>query len=552
MKLKYLFLAAVASAFCFAGCQKEESLSLGNIKLSESYLSIPEAGGSASMTVSSSEDWKFVVNEFWPNVATFKVDEVDGKKVTRKAKHDEFGNLTNWDDVESTTPAWLQPSVLEGHNGETVVNFTAEAVAGGREFELNIICGNNLQNFRVRQGEMTAVSATCAEVNKNGIDGKTYTVKNVTVETIENDQYGNLWVSDGTDKLYIYGTLDAKGNKKNFGSLNIEVGDVLGEISGARGEYKGTPQLVNIRVKGIKKSMLKIVTPAYVASKEGASFEVKAAFKGKGVFYEVDPSCESWVSVSNVKYVAGEPTKLDKNPADTAVFSIRVPKNTGADRSAKITFTSGSSSVPYEFTQEGSILDIDIPAFKELQSGLPGMYRLTGRIVELSVASAYNNADVTIADAAGNEILIFRMVNPDGKIDDLGLKKGDYITVVGKKGDHNGAAQMVSGYCEKLVHYSTVTIPEFVAAPVSDQMYRLTGEITNIKEISAQFKNATLTITDKDGNSILIYRFKSSATPIQDLGLKLGDILTVVGNRGEFKGSAQMVNGFYESHESAE
>lgn len=99
-----------------------------------------------------------------------------------------------------------------------------------------------------------------------------------------------------------------------------------------------------------------------------------------------------------------------------------------------------------------------------------------------------------------------------------------------------------------------VTIPEFLKAEVSERiLYRVTGTIVNITEISESYNNATLTIEDEDGNSLYIFRMKPSGEEnIAELGLTVGDELTAVGYRGEYKGNPQMVNGYYESHVDGE
>ncbi len=94
------------------------------------------------------------------------------------------------------------------------------------------------------------------------------------------------------------------------------------------------------------------------------------------------------------------------------------------------------------------------------------------------------------------------------------------------------------------------TIPEFLAAEVSsDVLYRVSGTIASIEEISEKYNNATLTIEDADANALYIFRMKPSGEEnIADLGLNVGDELTVVGCRGDYEGNPQMVNGYYESH----
>lgn len=130
-----------------------------------------------------------------------------------------------------------------------------------------------------------------------------------------------------------------------------------------------------------------------------------------------------------------------------------------------------------------------------------------------------------------------------GKITDLTIGVGDKLTVLGQRGEYNGTAQMVNGVYESHVHYIPATIKEFLAKEVSDVEYIVTGKIVNIKEISASFKNATLTIADDEGTTLYVFRMKAAegGPAIENIGLKVGDVLTVIGKRGEFNGSAQMV-----------
>ena len=59
MKLKYLLSALIASAFVFAGCEDESKVNEGfdNVKVSDTFLSIPEEGGSVTLTVKAEADW---------------------------------------------------------------------------------------------------------------------------------------------------------------------------------------------------------------------------------------------------------------------------------------------------------------------------------------------------------------------------------------------------------------------------------------------------------------------------------------------------------------
>ena len=138
MKLRYLF-TAILSALLFVSCSEENEPAgaLGDIKLSQTYVSIPADGGSSEITVQANADWAFNAEEI---------------------------------------PDWLTVSQLEGAAGETKVTFAAEAYEGGREVELKIAVGANTQFLMVRQGTAKAVMASCAEVIA-GADGKTYRIQ---------------------------------------------------------------------------------------------------------------------------------------------------------------------------------------------------------------------------------------------------------------------------------------------------------------------------------------------------------------------------------------
>ena len=299
MKLRYLFSMILSSALLLWGCEEVATDSFDNIKLSQTYLSVPEAGGSAEITVTATEAWAFVVDDSWPS--------------------------------------WLAVDVMSGSAGTQKVTFTAEKAESGREVEVSIKAGNNIQYVRVRQGSMTPVVATAAEVNA-APDGKNFIVKGKCV-SIENTTYGNWWLEDASGKVYIYGTLDANGKTKNFASIGLEVGDEI-EIEGPKGSYKGDPQMVNVTVRKLTKAMLTMVTPTVNVGKTGKDVEVVVAYKGNGPYVNVPEASREWITFLGMEYKEGVPTKIEPNPADTAVVKFSVLPNAGEARDGEVEFTS--------------------------------------------------------------------------------------------------------------------------------------------------------------------------------------------------------------------
>lgn len=360
MKLKYLLTAVLASSFAFVGCDDDTVGYLDDIQLSETYLSISTKGGTATVTVESSVDWEFVADDNWPNVI----------------KRNKDGS------IKSEEPAWLAVDKMSGKAGKEVLTFSAAASEGGREFELTIKAGANKQFLRVRQGSLAAVEVTCKEANETAV-GKNVRVKG-TCTTIENTTLGIWYITDKTGSLYIYGTLDKKGAKKNFASLGLEIGDVV-EVEGPVGEYGGKKQLVDVTVLSIKKSLMKVMTPSVDVSKTASDVTVKVAYKGRGVFVTLPEDC-SWLTFKGMTYKKGEPTKIDANPADTAIVAFSAVANESAvERVAEVKFSSSDAKQ----SSEGTCKITQAPAAYFVESFLTSMGKFTIHDVTLPEGSTY-------------------------------------------------------------------------------------------------------------------------------------------------------------------
>lgn len=505
MKLKYIFTALVAALTLAVGCEDDIERYLDEVKVSSSYVAIPAAGGSQTITVNASADWS-------------------------------FGDI----------PEWLTVSPTSGAAGETTVSFKAGAATSTNEAMLYLTCDGKSQIINVLQmtEKVDLPITACKVVNENGEDGKTYRVKGV-VTKIANTTYGNMYINDDTDEVYVYGTLDASGKEKNFLSLGIEEGDIV-TVEGPRKTYSGTIELVNVTVISIEKSLIKVdsVSVKEPLPVEGGEFKAYLTSKGEGVSVVVPDDAKSWLSVTSIE-----------TSGTNATVTFNAAENQLGDRTTTLAFNTTSNGKSYSaqtaLEQKGSILAVTVGEFLNAAVS-PAQYRLTGTVTNITVSEQYNNADITLADALGNSVLVYRMKPADGKITDLTIGVGDKLTVVGQRGEYKGNAQMINGVYESHVHYTPATIKEFLSYEVSDVEYIVTGKITNIKEISASYKNATLTISDDEGNSLYIFRMKAAegGLAIENIGLKVGDVLTVIGKRGEYNGSAQMVNGYYVSHEA--
>lgn len=412
MKLRYLFSAILASALMFVGCVEESYDSFENIKLEKTYLTIPADGGEVTLSFKATTDWEFAKSDEWPNVVTYEKDDKTGKD-----KVDENGNKV----IKSSEPSWLtlKEGPMNGSAGDYNLVFSAEKVEGGREIEIQITAGTNAQYFRVRQGSMLASEATVKEVFE-GPDGKNFRVQGVCT-SIASTYYGNWYLQDGTNPdadLYIYGTKDADG-QYNWESFDIEVGDSV-MVEGPKTTYKTTVELVDVSVVKVIKSLIKIVVPeeevetGKIVAQEGASFELKLAYKGNGVFYTIPDEYKSWVSVDNMTYKSGVPTKIVPNPADTAIVTITALENQGPSRTGKIEFSSSNSKstskVTYSFSQSGLAPISDV---LKLNPGDPAMVAGTvmaihgqGFIMADETASIYVYTKDAPEVTVGNNVVI--------------------------------------------------------------------------------------------------------------------------------------------------
>ncbi len=520
MKLKYIFTALVAALTLAVGCEDDIERYLDEVKVSSSYVAIPAAGGSQTITVNASADWS-------------------------------FGDI----------PEWLTVSPTSGAAGETTVSFKADAATSTNEAMLYLTCDGKSQIINVLQ--------QTEKVEPQVIPLKEFLAKEVSptvyriAGTISNIQeisasYKNATLTISDDEGYsVYCYRFGPPSGKKIEDLGMEVGDFL-TVEGARGEYNGSPQMAQGGVfVSLVKSLIKVDSVTVKMPEtgefglykeplplEGGQFKVHLTCKGDGISVVVPDEAKSWLSVNAIE-----------TSGNSSIVTFSAAANAMGDRTTVLTFntTSGGTvnSAQANIDQKGAILQVTVGEFLKAAVS-PAQYRLTGTVKKISVSEQYNNADITVADALGNSVLVHRMKPASGKITDLTIGVGDKLTVLGQRGEYNGTAQMVNGVYESHVHYIPATIKEFLAKEVSDVEYIVTGKIVNIKEISASFKNATLTIADDEGTTLYVFRMKAAegGPAIENIGLKVGDVLTVIGKRGEFNGSAQMVNGYYVSHEA--
>lgn len=503
MKIKYIFPIFFAALALMTSCNEEQSITLlDEIQVSSSYVSIPVAGGSTSITVTAKDSWT-------------------AEKVT-----------TDKNKVE-----WLTISSASGNAGEATLTFTAPAAIDGRNAEVLIKSGGKTQRVNIIQGLSKISPAKVSEVN-TGPDGKTFQVTGVCTSIVNTD-YGNWYITDNTGSLYIYGTLDAKGATRNFKSLNLEVGDEV-TVEGPKSTYQGTAQLVNVMVIKINKSLVKVDSVKNASLPiEGGEFTAYLTCKGQGVSVDIPKDAQSWLAISSIK-----------SAGTNTVVKFKAAANTGGDRNTKLIFKTTDGKKDYttetSLSQKGAIVKATIAEFLAAAVG-DTQYRLSGIITKID-----NNTDgrLYIRDFSG-ETYVYKIQDFSTK----GLKVSDIITIVGKRAAYNGVAQVGGAVLESVIPVTSVTIAEFLTkADDPNKYYMVSGDITNI----ATGNYGNLDISDGT-NTLYVYGcypgYGATGTARQGLitskGIKVGDKLTVIGPKGSYNSVPQVNGGLYFSHESS-
>ena len=499
MNYKFLFTAVVAlMSMMFVSCSDDDATFLNEIRVSQSYVAIDKNGGEVSIDIAATDSWS-----------------IDEAKI----------------------PEWLEVSPLSGEAGNGKITFKAEAYNGGRDCELVINCAGKAQHINVIQGLMKVENATCAQVIA-GPDSKTYRVTG-TCTGIYNTKYGNWYLTDETGTITIYGTLDKKGKKENFSSLGIEVGDIV-TVEGPKKTFGSTIELVDVTVVKIVKSLIKVVetdpTDA-TAPLEGGEVKFNLECKGNGVSVEIPENAKEWLSI----------VRISGGATPEVVF--KAAPNAGGDRSAEITFkTYDAKGAEYTavatLNQKGAIIAASVAQFKAAEVG-DSQYRLTGVVTQLDA-----KGNPYIRDYSDMEpVLVYRPQGFTGKV-------GDIITVVGKRAEYKGVAQVANGVVEDTKVVTEVSIADFLTKEENSNVYYMvTGTVDEIK--NAIYGNMNISA---DGSTLYLYGTHpgwgatgdAAKNFLATIGLAVGDKITVIGAKTSYNGATQMKNAIYFSHTKAQ
>ena len=497
MKLRNIFTALLAALTLTVSCEDEKVAYLDEIKVSQSYVAIDAAGGSTEITLNAKDEWSF-----------------------------------------SGVPEWLKVEPASGAAGKDItVTFSATAAKATKEAMLYLNCGSKSQIINVIQmTEKVDLPISTYKQIAAGQDGTVYRAKG-TCTDIYNTEYGNWHLIDATGDLTIYGTLDKNGAKKNFKSLGIEAGDIV-TVEGPKKTYNGTVQLTDVTVIAIEKSLIKIesLTPAEALPKEGGVLEVALTCKGTNMEVVLPDAAKSWVSVAGISSNGKE-----------ASVKFSVAANSEGKRQADIVIKTVSGGKDYTaqftLTQDGAIIDATVAEVLKAEDGLT-QYRVSGYISK-DKNSEYGN--IYIKDATG-EIYVYGVLDAKGQSkqwNNMGIHEGDIITVVGPKTSFNKEPQMKNVSVESFKTVKDLTIKDFVAkADDKETYYRISGKVSGIKDGDVY---GNFDLTDATGTVYvygLVAGYGGEKKKFQELGIKDGDEITIVGVSTSFNGKKQVGNAF--------
>lgn len=517
MKLRYLLVSFLA-ALGFAACEAEPEMTLlDEVQVSQSFVTFPAQGGSAKITVTAQDSWT----------------------------------------VDTTgTSKWLKVSPMSGSAGETDVTFTAVAATSTIETTIAIKSGEVSQTIKLLQmTEKVELPITpVKEIMEKGVDGVTYRAQG-TVANIYNTQYGNWFLDDGAgNRITIYGTLNSKGEEKKFLEVGIEEGDFV-IVEGPFTLYGTTPELVNVTVINIEKSLLKVeevvygevaegeVAPTEI-SLEGGSCKVRLTNKTTGLDIIIPDEAKSWLSVGSVSTAAGE-----------SIVTLNALPNNAGDRNTTVSFSSKAGGKTYNVTatiaQKGAIIEATAAQINAAADG-DTQYRVTG-VISKDTGSDYGN--IYIKDHT-DTVYVYGVLNAAGetkKWKTMGIAEGDIVTVVGPKTSHKEAPQMKNVSVENHIAVPDLTVADFLTKETNKSVYyQLTGTVKNYKDGDLY---GNFDLEDATG-SVYVYGvllgWGGEKKHFPELGVKNGDTITIICTKDFYasKNQHQAANAFYVSHET--
>ena len=367
----------------------------------------------------------------------------------------------------------------------------------------------------------------------------TGTIKNLK----DGDQYGNFDIEDATGSVYVYGLLSEKGGeKKKFQELVAAKGIANGKkitIIGNRGEFNSAVQVTNAY---------------FVKIEDGEGGGGTPTPSGDNLLTNGDFETWSGSTPDNWNGAAGNATLEKSTDAHGGSAAVLIKTNSANKRLSykAITLKKGTYNISFYAKAVAGTAKI-APGYVAIVNGAPDSQNYKYPETYPEVGTEWTAVNHSFTLDADTELCLVIMKHKstanDVIIDDYVLSTTDGGIADGG-GEGGGDTPTSSGDAQ------AVSVANFLAAAVStDVWYQLTGTVKNMKEDGSDLYG-NFDIEDATG-SVYVYGLLSekggAKKKFQELvaakGIANGKKITIIGNRADFKGTAQVGNAYFVSIE---
>ena len=488
MKIRNLIMSLLAvAALAATGCREEEQdLGLPEVKVGTTQLSFDAGIGTNTVTVNTTRDWKAVATVDWIDVSPKSGVGYENAVLTISVLENEGYNRTGSVRVDI------------GYDYKTILVHQEGPLGEKTEGT------GTLEDPFTPAGAAAAASALAADE-----EAGPYYIKGIitTISTTfeASGTYGNasFFISeDGTENtksFQIYQTYYL-GNKKWTASLgpDVKVGDeviICGKITNFKGN---TPETVG---KG----------GSYIYSLNG---ETGGVTPGEGDEPKGTGTLEDPYNPAGAADAVKDLTWTDKD---------------NYDKIGPVYVKGKISKIDGTYTQSGTFGNA---TFYMTEDGESGTEFYVYRILYLGNKKYTSGDDIKV----GDEVIVYgEIMNYRGNTPETVQGSAYLYSLNGNTGGDTPTPQPGDDI-------TTATIAEIKAAPVDNsKLYKLTATIKTIK--NATYGN--LVVTDATGELDIQGLIKGTAVgandkSFADLGLAVGDKITIVGVRQEFNGTPQL------------
>ena len=444
--------------------------------------------------------------------------------------------------------------LVESATAGTAIDFSA-----GEEFEI----GDNISgggSVTPPSGDITDV--TVEQFNAMPVSTTALYRLTGTVGGPINTQYGNFDLIDATGKVYVYGI----SNWSSYSSQVVE--GVTVTVVGQRGEYNGKIEVLEGYIESCGGESGE--TPAPTPDGDvvyGNDFDKQISTKSYGSNGSSWPyldQFDGWMNevgtgVANVSYTyksaSARATSSNNNiwlPKTGAYLSIQ-DIALGGETSFKLAFnTICGSPGNYKKTFSSSVFKVYVSADKATWVELPVNVTANGTdfdsaVTTFSVPAGTESLSITFEKLAdetdGYRVDAVKLTLSETADNAIDFSQGTAMDFsAGGSGSGNTGGETPTP--PSTGEITDVTVEQFNAMPVSTTaLYRLTGTVGG--PINTQYGNFDL--IDATGK-VYVYGISNwsdySATFVE------GGTVTVVGQRGDYNGKIEVLEGYIESYTS--